>query len=217
MKKALHFAGIQPSDIPYVEAHGTGTPFGDAIEMNALNQVYAGSHSQENPLVVGSVKTNIGHTNEAAGLAGIAKEFTFQYLKSRNSVPIQIASKKIPWEMKENKPRMAQVYSLGLQEKSQSQSQSQGQGQNKNKDSEEDHILTISAKNPSALIESCENYLNLLEMMEYKEENIENLCYTSNVGRQHFDYRIGVSGKNATQELEKKLNQYNEKVSSTEN
>jgi len=53
--------------------------------------------------------------------------------------------------------------------------------------------------------------------MEYKEENIENLCYTSNVGRQHFDYRIGVSGKNATQELEKKLDQYNEKVSSTEN
>lgn len=75
MKKALHFAGIQPSDIPYVEAHGTGTPLGDAIEMNALNQVYAGSHSQENPLVVGSVKTNIGHTNEAAGLAGIAKGY----------------------------------------------------------------------------------------------------------------------------------------------
>ncbi|OUM60730.1 hypothetical protein PIROE2DRAFT_31393, partial [Piromyces sp. E2] len=130
IKKALQFANVDPSDISYVEAHGTGTPLGDAIEMNAINQVYAGSHTQENPLIVGSVKTNIGHTNEAAGLAGMAKVILAMqhkfipknlHFNSLNpeidvtSVPIHIATKTIPWETKDNKPRTAQVSSMGLQ------------------------------------------------------------------------------------------------------
>lgn len=71
IRKALAAAQLQPQDIDYVEAHGTGTPLGDPIEINALEAVYAGDRAAE--IVVGSVKTNIGHTESAAGVAGFIK------------------------------------------------------------------------------------------------------------------------------------------------
>ncbi len=72
IRKALNGAGLSPDDIGYVEAHGTGTALGDPIEMGALGNVFA-SESREAPLVVGSVKTNVGHLEAAAGVAGIMK------------------------------------------------------------------------------------------------------------------------------------------------
>ncbi|OUM60728.1 hypothetical protein PIROE2DRAFT_34735, partial [Piromyces sp. E2] len=175
---------------------------------------------QENPLVIGSVKTNIGHTNEAAGLAGMAKvilamqhkfipkNLHFNSLNPEidiDSIPIQIATKTIPWERKNNEPRIAQVSSFGLQGSivhiilQEYIPEIEEEKEEKNKDSKEDHILTVSAKTPAALLELSNTYLNVLENMEDNEENIENLCYTSNVGREHFDYRISVCGKNASE------------------
>eukprot|EP00833_Pecoramyces_ruminatium_P000898 jgi/Orpsp1_1/1174930/evm.model.c7180000051998.1 len=227
MKKVFEFAGIKPSDVSFVEAHGTGTPLGDALEINGLNQIYAGSHTKENPLIVGSVKTNIGHTCEAAGLAGMAKvilAMQHKYIPKNlhfntlnpeidvESIPIQIPTKIIPWQTPDNKPRIAQVSSYGLQGSIVhiilQEYVPEKEEEEKNKDSKEDRILTISAKTPAALLELCNSYLSVLEGMEDNEENIENLCYTSNVGRQHFNYRISASGKNATElydDLEKQV------------
>jgi pyochelin synthetase len=70
IRKALANAGLDLDDIDYVEAHGTGTALGDPIEMHALKSVFAG---RDRPLYVGSVKTNIGHTEAAAGVAGLIK------------------------------------------------------------------------------------------------------------------------------------------------
>ena len=70
IRAALANAGATPSDIGYVEAHGTGTPLGDPIEIGALQAVYG---LAGRTLPVGSIKTNIGHTEGAAGLAGVAK------------------------------------------------------------------------------------------------------------------------------------------------
>ncbi|ORX63831.1 hypothetical protein BCR32DRAFT_298303 [Anaeromyces robustus] len=260
LKRALHFAGVDPSDISFVETHGTGTPLGDAIEVNALNQVYKGTHTSENPLIIGSVKTNIGHTTEVAGLAGVAKvilSMQHKYIPKNlhfntlnpeidiESIPIQIATKTIPWENKNNKPRIAQVSSFGLQgsivhiilqeylpekeqnepkepkePKEQKEQNNEIENMENNKDSkdskkEEDHILTISAKSPLALLELSNNYLNILESMEDNNENIENLCYTSNIGRQHFNYRISAIGKNANElyeDLEQKIETYEQQI-----
>jgi acyl transferase domain-containing protein len=71
--KALADARLAPTDIDYVEAHGTGTPLGDAIELNALAESYARGRDAAAPLLIGSVKTNIGHLEAGAGMAGVIK------------------------------------------------------------------------------------------------------------------------------------------------
>ena len=72
IRPALAAARLEPSDIDYIEAHGTGTALGDPIELGALHQVF-GERNGSAPLVVGSVKTNLGHLESAAGIAGLIK------------------------------------------------------------------------------------------------------------------------------------------------
>ena len=61
IKRALDVSGIKPNDVDYIEAHGTGTPLGDPIEIEALAEVFARSRPESQPLMIGSVKSNIGH------------------------------------------------------------------------------------------------------------------------------------------------------------
>jgi len=229
MRKAMKYAGIKPEDVSYVEAHGTGTPLGDALEVHALNEIYAGSHTEENPLVVGSIKTNIGHTCETAGLASIAKVIVsmqhkhipknlhFNTLNPEidiDSIPMKIPTKTIPWNSTDpTKPLIAQVSSYGLQgsivhvfleeyipENKKVENEDEAKNDVSDVNDKENHVLTISAKSYTALIELCNTYMSLLEKMEDDEEDISDLCYSSNIGRQQFDeYRISVCGKNASE------------------
>ena len=72
MRQALHAARLAPSQVDYIEAHGTGTGLGDPIELDALAEVY-GERDGSAPLVLGSVKTNLGHLESAAGVTGFIK------------------------------------------------------------------------------------------------------------------------------------------------
>ncbi|WP_413206149.1 type I polyketide synthase [Rhodospirillum sp. A1_3_36] len=73
IRRALSNAGLEPDAVSYVEAHGTGTALGDPIELGALDRVFGTGHSADRPLHVGSVKTNLGHLEAAAGVAGVIK------------------------------------------------------------------------------------------------------------------------------------------------
>jgi phthiocerol/phenolphthiocerol synthesis type-I polyketide synthase E len=82
IREALAVAEVPPRAIAYLEAHGTGTPLGDAVEWSALAQVFG---DRDTPLYVGSVKGNLGHLREAAGMAGLAKAILM--LRHRTLVP----------------------------------------------------------------------------------------------------------------------------------
>jgi myxalamid-type polyketide synthase MxaE and MxaD len=73
IKDALENAGVRPEAVSYIETHGTGTSLGDPIEVQAIAEVMCDSHDHKNPLMLGSVKTNIGHLEAAAGVAGFIK------------------------------------------------------------------------------------------------------------------------------------------------
>jgi acyl transferase domain-containing protein len=73
IRDALQRARVAPSEVEYVEAHGTGTSLGDPIELHALAAVLGGARRADAPIVIGSVKTNIGHLEAAAGIAGLIK------------------------------------------------------------------------------------------------------------------------------------------------
>ncbi|HZM70373.1 MAG TPA: SDR family oxidoreductase [Candidatus Cryosericum sp.] len=99
VRRAYEDAGVLPSEIDYVEAHGTGTGVGDPIEAQALGAVLREGRSEEQPCLLGSVKTNIGHSEGAAGAAGVIK--TALSLKHRlipPSLHVTSLSPKIPWK-----------------------------------------------------------------------------------------------------------------------
>ncbi|MBU6352325.1 MAG: acyltransferase domain-containing protein, partial [Chloroflexi bacterium] len=127
-RTALAAAGLEPAQISYVEAHGTGTRLGDPIEVRALEAVYGAGRTADNPLVVGSVKTNIGHTEAAAGVAGLIK--LVLSLRQRTIPPhlhfralnphlagsrIQIPVQGRPWDAQgAGQPRRGAVSSFGF-------------------------------------------------------------------------------------------------------
>lgn len=128
IRQALAMGRIDPRDVSYVEAHGTGTTLGDPIEAHALAAVLGPGRQQDNPLVVGSVKTNIGHLESAAGVAGLLKvvvslqqeripaHLHFTALNPNidwNGAPVEIPVEGRPWPRGSRK-RIAGVSSFGF-------------------------------------------------------------------------------------------------------
>lgn len=97
--QAYRNAGVNPAKVNFIEAHGTGTAVGDPVEIGALASVLGQGRSMENPCMLGSVKTNIGHTEAASGVAGLIKAALC--LKNRFIVPslhFNTPNPKIPWQ-----------------------------------------------------------------------------------------------------------------------
>ena len=129
IEAALSRAGLSPSAVDYLEAHGTGTTVGDPIELNAAVAVYGREREPDHPLLVGSVKTNIGHLEAAAGVAGLIKAAMVvksgvipKHLHFRDPnpsldwerLPVRVTTDAMEWPYGGEQPRRAGVNSFGI-------------------------------------------------------------------------------------------------------
>ncbi|MXW22418.1 MAG: SDR family NAD(P)-dependent oxidoreductase [Candidatus Dadabacteria bacterium] len=129
MEAALSQAGVTASDVDYIEAHGTGTAVGDPIEIEAVSAVYGKGRKADRPLLIGSVKTNIGHLESAAGIAGlikavlvmqrgvIPKHLHFQVPNPAldwDRLPLKVTSSIMDLPERGGRPRLAGVNSFGI-------------------------------------------------------------------------------------------------------
>jgi acyl transferase domain-containing protein/NAD(P)-dependent dehydrogenase (short-subunit alcohol dehydrogenase family)/acyl carrier protein len=203
IREALARSGVAPRDVGFVEAHGTGTQLGDPLEVHALGAVFGADRQASPPLWIGSVKTNVGHLEAAAGVTGLIKVvLSLQHrtipahLHFRTpsphihweDFPIRVPTRAVAWEPI-NGRRIAGVSSFGFS------------GTNAHIVLEEAPsparvaavrpgracLCTLSARGPQALGELAQRYLDAVA--ERPETDLEDFCFTANAGRAHFASR----------------------------
>ncbi|MGG1944880.1 type I polyketide synthase [Trinickia sp. NRRL B-1857] len=200
LEAALKDAGVEADAIGYVEAHGTGTPLGDPIELAALSKVYGRGRAAQRPLLVGSVKTNIGHLEAAAGIAGLIKSvlmlqhqqvpaslnFTnpnprFDWTGSGLAVPTRLTENDVPL-------KMIGVSSFGfsgtnahaiLESAPEVTREAAVAGRGA-------QVLTLSARSEEALRALSTRYASFVEQ---GSADLASICYTANTGRSAFEQR----------------------------
>lgn len=204
---ALKAAGIEPAAVQYLEAHGTGTSLGDPIEVQAANAVLSQGRAPDQPLLIGSVKTNIGHTEPAAGIAGVIKVIlALQHGRIPQSLHFQTPNPHIPWDqvkvkvVAESTPwpvgadrRIAGVSSFGfvgtnahliLEEAPVQSADSAVESFPAERPA---YMMAISARSKKGLKELVRRYIGLLAQDD--EISLADLCYSANSGRDHFEQR----------------------------
>lgn len=221
MKKVLRNAKLKSDDIDYVEMHGTGTPLGDPIEINAVAEIYGANRTR--PLKVGSVKSNIGHLEPAAGMASIIKVL----LSLRNEVlpanlhfnkpnsyiqwdklPVKVVDQKTEWA-KSDKVRYAAINGFGfggsnahvIIEEYCDKNEVVAEKIERNTTDGFDYMLKISAKNGKSLRNYMLNFVKNLE--ECKDEDFVDLLYMANRGRVDFNNRVVITAKNRMEMADK--------------
>ncbi|MGK7908956.1 MAG: type I polyketide synthase [Synechococcus sp.] len=204
IREALANGNVDPSQVSYIEAHGTGTSLGDPIEVGALGAVFGQHRSPDRPLALGSVKTNIGHLEGAAGVAGLMKvvlalqqgelpaHLHFQQPNPYvdwNNLPVRVTTQHQGWNCAGQ--RLAGVSSFAFSgtnahvvlEAAPSPSPSSA-----DESTRPLHLLALSAKIDAALRSLAERYVAYLS--EHHDSSLADICATANVGRSHFDCRL---------------------------
>lgn len=215
--EALKRAGVAPGDVGYLEAHGTGTSLGDPIEVQAAGAAFGVGREPSRPLLIGSVKTNIGHLEAAAGIAGVIKvilslehEVLPEHLHFRNPsphipwdrLPVQVVREPTAWE-RDGRPRIAGVSSFGfagtnahvILEEAPAAPGERAQGAVAPRPVEAAaarrfSVLPLSARTPAALVQIADQYRRWLSA--HPEATLADLCFTAGVGRAHFEHRAAL-------------------------
>jgi acyl transferase domain-containing protein/pimeloyl-ACP methyl ester carboxylesterase len=220
IRDALTAAGVAGCAIDYVEAHGTGTALGDPIEVRSLSAVLGPGRDPSRPVVLGSVKTNIGHLEPAAGVAGLIKTVlamrneeipALLHLREPNphlginKLPVRLATEPTPWP-RGSSPRLAGVSSFGAS------------GTNAHVVLEEApvvqrsrspvdrpvHLVTLSGRDGKALSALAERYRRHLSETD---PELADVAFTANAGRAQFRHRIAITAE-TTAQLRDRLDQY---------
>jgi acyl transferase domain-containing protein/NADPH:quinone reductase-like Zn-dependent oxidoreductase/acyl carrier protein len=210
IRQALDNAKLAPAQITYLEAHGTGTSLGDPIEVEALSAVYGQARSDGARVALASVKTNIGHLEAAAGIAGLIKVILCLQYKSipphlhftrlnphisLSNTPFFIPTEAYAWPS--TSPRCAGVSSFGfggtnahiiLEEASAVAADESAESMQ-----ERPYLLPISAHHPAALQALARSYSEFLAH-DNRVVGLNDVCYTASLRRTHDIYRLAVVG-----------------------
>ncbi|WP_084774383.1 type I polyketide synthase [Nonomuraea candida] len=207
IRAAWERAGIAPPDAGYIEAHGTATALGDPVEIDALNQVFAGARPRAS-LPVGSVKSNLGHLDEAAGVAGLIKAAlcvqhgmlvpSLHYREPNPTIdfessPFRVSTETTVWET-HGVPRTAGVTSLGVGGTNahvviqQAPAEERECSVSERQDAE---LLVLSARTEQALTDLSRRYAGYLRAAS-DDIRLADVCFTTAAGRRHFPHRRAV-------------------------
>jgi acyl transferase domain-containing protein len=225
IEEALAIAGVEPETISYVEAHGTGTALGDPLELGALIQAYRTSTDAKQFCAIGSVKTNIGHLDAAAGVTGLIKAaLALHYKRIPPSLnfekpnpqidfvqsPFYVNTTLATWP-EHNYPRRAGVSSFGIGgtnvhlvlEEAPEPTETMMPVQSGNPP--ETWLLPISARNPQAL----QALLHTYETWpgEHTDLPLHAICAVASLRRAHHEYRLALVGS-THQMLEERARAY---------
>jgi len=216
LREAYRQAGVSPAKVQYVEAHGTGTLLGDPIEAKALGTVLGVERPPGQPCALGSVKTNLGHLEAAAGIAGLIKVAlalrhreippSLHFEKPNplipfDELPLQVQTALSPWPA-DSGPALAGVSSFGFG------------GTNAHvvlegappdilamPDVEQKigpHLLPLSARSPEALQSLARAYQNFLATPE-SAAALPDICYAASVRLSHHEHRLAITGNSPAQ------------------
>ncbi len=199
IKQALNFSKIPTESISYVEAHGTGTRLGDPIEVNTLNKVF--DHNTEHKCAIGSVKTNLGHLDTAAGVAGLIKTSlalehkmippTLHFETPNPEInfdkgPFYVNSEVQRWSAGDEYPLRAGINSLGIGGTNVHVIMEEAPAVEKGSDSRLYQLLPYSGKTANAV----KNYNDkLTQFIEQSTDELSDIAYTLKTGRRTFKYR----------------------------
>jgi acyl transferase domain-containing protein/NADPH:quinone reductase-like Zn-dependent oxidoreductase/acyl carrier protein len=211
IRQALVDADLTAGDVDVVEAHGTGTSVGDPIEAKALQATYGKAHSAARPLLVGSVKSNIGHTQYAAGVAGVIKIVesirngvvpATLHLDSPtpqvdwSSGTIEVVGSARPWPDQTDRPRRAGVSAFGISGTNAHVILEQAPAEFATVESAPKRPLVmpwvLSAKSASALAEQAARLRRFVEQRTDVDPN--DVAYSLVATRESFDHRAVVVG-----------------------
>ncbi|MCY7822955.1 amino acid adenylation domain-containing protein [Bacillus spizizenii] len=221
VQKVMNQTKIQPESICYVEAHGTGTKLGDPIELAALTNVYRQYTNKTQYCGIGSVKTNIGHLDTAAGLAGCIKVVMSLYhqelapsinYKEPNpntdlaNSPFYIVDQKKTLSH-DIKTHRAALSSFGLGGTNTHAIFEQYKRDSDKKKIEGACIIPISAKNKERLQEYVKDILAYLERKGLETGQLPDFAYTLQVGREAMEYRVAFTADHVN-ELKQKLTDF---------
>lgn len=217
-------AGISATDIKYVEAHGTGTKAGDPVELTALNNVLQEGRGKDNKVFVGSVKTNIGHLEAAAGIAGIIKSSLvlnkrqvpphLHFKKANPKIDFENISLKVPLKLEdfsETEKLLASINSFGyggtnghMVMEEPPRDYLKKFSKNGHHDNREWYIFPVSAKSDNALKGICSKYADYLRNNDVL---LADFAHTLAYRRTHHLNRLTFVAANK-QELIEKLEAY---------
>jgi FkbH-like protein len=211
--------GINPETISYVEAHGTGTNLGDPIEMEALNKSFSHFTSKRHFCGIGSVKTNLGHTSAAAGLASIVKVLLSLkhkrippslFFKTPNrhidfdNSPFYVVSELKEWQGGHGHPRRAAVSSFGFSGTNGHLIIEEPPERQPSTSVRQEFLIALSARGAESLSRKVEDLLRWLDNGGSRF-HVGDISYTLLTGRSHFDYRVAFIVKDVKQ-LRDRLN-----------